>query len=718
MRRRAVTAMMVVLSLGMITGCAPGDISRYAERAQQAGEVIFEGKVVPAAADNAAAESAEGTLTEAGTTLTDAGNADTAETPEAAGQEEDLTAVEMEDANAAESTAEAKDGTGTEADREAAQSMAAAVPAMMTEVPQNVLDAFAAKAEQFSGNLAGRDGLSRTEKAALLAVLQQESYDGKTLCLQNAGQYDGKTWGSWLLFFGSASLTARDRVRGDLWFFDGGSARKVERDVVFTRMRLSNVRGNQFLLTQKEKDSKMQAQVYGVQDKRVVPYFENAVSVTETGDGLCVSYDAAYFQYDPLVREWSGAEESIPYFYEAAESGFVLQPVKRLTAEEYLAYIPPSEGDAAAFRERMEEKFYTTEDENGVYSYRFFALGENRIGYQEQKKGRPDGISHAVAEYRYGIFELTGGLLTADSTVWQGKGFYFENPKEKEQELAEWNEIPARYQQCRMGSTAIRAAEKQALAAVCSIQEYPADALCFISAADYDGDGRKETFVAAGGYDGAFGAPICDLWYVGGAEPKLLVEGWPMKDSLKYEMGKNAVQLFAGYEISGVEDQLFSVKNGAVQRCLPKAGKIEIQADKTLMAWTAGTADAPGYYRLQDGETQEYGLQEIKLKSLLDYENGAAVYKRFLSQAGGEESRLTCLRRDNGLIHVMLQDTEGKVSYETWRAEGNSLILSDCGAGGYHLQTGGMPAEEKEAAQALNEENDEAGQEVMEGETD
>lgn len=698
--------MMVVLSLGMITGCAPGDISRYAARAQQAGEAIFEGKTVPAAADNTTAEIAEGTLTEAGITLTDAGNADTAETPEVAGKEEDLTAEGMEDASATESTAEAKDGIGTEADSEAAQSMAAAVPAMMAEVPQNIRDAFAGKAEQFSGNLAGREGLSRTEKAALLAVLQQESYDEKTLCLQNAGQYDGKNWGSWLLFFESASLTARDRVRGDLWFFDGESVQRVKKDVVFTGMRLIHAGGKQRLLTGEEAGRKMQAQVYGVQAGRIIPYFENAVSITETGDGLCVSYDTENFQYDPLPGEWSGAGESIPYFYAAAENGFVLQPVQKLTAEEFLAHIQPAEEDAA-FREKQEEKFYTAEDENGTYSYRFFALGENRIGYQERKNGLPaenrDGISHAVAEYSYGIYELTDGRLTADGTVWRGRGFYFKNPKEKEQELAELNEIPAQYQQDRIGNKTIRAAEKKALEAVRSIQEYPADALCFISVSDYDGDGKKEAFVAAGSYDGAFGAPVCDLWFVGGTAPQLLLEGWPMKDSLKYEMGKNAVQLFAGYEISGVQDQLFSVKNGTAQRCLPDAGKIEIREDKTLIAWQAGIADAaPGYYHLQDGEAQEYRLWEIKLKDLLDYENGAAVYKRLLSQAGGEQSRLTCLQRENDLIHVMLQDAGGAVCHETWKIEKNSLILTDCGAGGYHLQTG----------------NTEDGQEMSEGETE
>lgn len=693
MRKRAVTAVLIILSLVTVTGCAPGDISRYTAKAQQAGEALFWGETMPAAAvsaqdgtddgghmqDMEAAEAVE--KQEA----TDEGITDgTGEAGDAAGAAEEMPETDVgsksaQETESVESTADETPASG--------KTDVTPVPAMMAEAPRNIQDAFAGKREQFAGNLSGADSQDRTQSDALQAVLGEESYHDRTLCLQNPGKYDGVSYGSYLLLFESAFLTARNKIRGDLWFFNGEKAVKIADDSVFTRIRPITVGKRQYLLTQTEAD---QAQVYMVSDGQCTPCFEDAFSIEETPDGVCVFYHTEYFQYDPLILEWTGTQDTVPYFYEAGENGFALQPVKKLTAEEYLSYIQPEENDlsAAAFKERQEEKFYTGQDKSSVYSYRFFAIGENRIGYQEQKKGRPSGnadeISHAVAEYSYGIFALDNGKLTADSAGYAGRGYVFENPDEKAQELAELDEIPAAYQHNRIGNAVSSgAAGKKALQAVSDVQEYPPDALAFVSTGDYDGDGKKEAFVAVGSYDGAFGAPVCDLWYVGQAQPQLLVERWPMKESIKYGFGKTSVQLFKGFEIAGVEDQLFSVHNKEAQRCLPDAGRIEPGADHTLMAWRAdGGNSAPGYYYLQDGQTLEYALREMETKELLDFDNGFAVYSLLLGSAGGE-SGISCLRRDNGLVHVTLTAADGTVSYETYKVEKNSLILTDCGAGGY-----------------------------------
>ena len=90
-------------------------------------------------------------------------------------------------------------------------------------------------------------------------------------------------------------------------------------------------------------------------------------------------------------------------------------------------------------------------------------------------------------------------------------------------------------------------------AQILEVQEYPDDALCFAETADYDGDGKKETFAAIGRYDGAFGAPVCDLWFVGADGAVLEEENFAFKELEK--LG-SAFVLYRGYEVSGVSDML------------------------------------------------------------------------------------------------------------------------------------------------------------------
>lgn len=724
MRKKEATAIVIALTLGVAAGCAPGDISRYAQRAQQMGEEIFEGGAVKAAA-GPAIEAPETETTDRDVMETEPA-AETENISEKAGGEE------KETETAAEPVSDTAVIDSTPVSDEKAEEEPLALPAMMTEVPEKALEAMKKQADRFTGHLAGRDRLSRTENAAILTVLKREAYDEKTLCLQNAAVYDGKDSGSFLLFMEGNLLTARERVRGDLWYFDGETAEKIADDTVFNGMRLVNRSGRKFLLTETKTEEGKAAQVYLIKEGKWVPCFEGADEITETADGFCVSYPAEYVRYDPLVGEWNGGENSVPYFYTLTAEGFVQQTGKELTVEEYLSYIQPGPKDAAAreFLERQEEIFYSSGEEEITYSYRFFSVGTDRIGYEEHKIGLPakrtDGIDYAVAEYSYGIFELQKGKLAPDSVSYTGKGRYFTDYGNREEELAKQNEVPAALAENEIGSSlsVLSAAKKKALNAVTGIQEYPEDALCFVDAADYDGDGKKEAFVAVGSYDGAFGAAVCDLWFVGNGTPQLLAEGLPMKRMIRCGIGKNSLLLFEGYEVSGTQDLVFAVTDQKAHRCLPEAGKIEMQADGSAVVRQAGRFDsAPGYYYFENGSAAEYALQQVQPKMLLDYENGGAVYKRLLSLAGGREEGLECLLRDNGLFHVMITGTDGAVSYETYRLTENFLILTDCGKGGYTVAEGqtreaGEPREAEEETDGAGEETQETvTEETTEGES-
>lgn len=747
MRKREATAIMIAMVLGVTAGCAPGTISRYAAQAQQAGEELLEGSAVQAAAEaetvpeavsavETDADMASATETAAETdTASESGTAAETDTaPESGTEAESETAAETDTASetgtAAETDTASESGTaaesGTETDTETASETAmeapeTELPAMMAEVPQKVQEALAAKADRISGSLAGKDKLGPVAREALQAVLAQEAYDDKTLCLQNVARYDVDDNESFLLFFESAPLTARDSVRGDLWYFDGEKAKKLEDDMVFTHFSLVRTGNHQLLLAQGEKKNQKQAQLYQVKEGVCVPCFADAVSIELQKDGFCVSYEDENYLYDPLVQEWDGTGESVPYFYELTEDGFVQQSGQPLTAEEFLAYIPAEEQEAAEWKEQLEEKFFTRQTEDAVYSYDFWKNGENRIGYRERRIGLPtqeNGIDHAVAEYSYGIFELEKGQVTLESPSLQGKGYLFENAEEKAAELEELQHGDGEWQREQIDRVeeTLSPAKLRALEAVCSVQEYSREALCFVSAADYDGNGRKEAFVAVGSYDGIFGASICDVWFVGEGEARLLAEAVPTKQFDRYTCGKTGVQLLSGFQVSGVQDMLWSVKDGEPVQLLADGSRIEAAQDGTIRAWMTGQT-MPAYFYMQDGQAVEYGLEEIPLKTLKEYDNGKAVYKRLLQL--GEEDGLSCLRSDNGQLHVMIEEGDGTVSYETYLVENDHLILTDCGEGDYRIRMQPKTAAEPETVTPQTTESETAAsQEAAAAETE
>ncbi|MFR6589847.1 MAG: hypothetical protein ACLURV_06610 [Gallintestinimicrobium sp.] len=104
------------------------------------------------------------------------------------------------------------------------------------EVTDSVYEAYAQKSDAFTGKLAGHDRLSRAENAALTAVLSQGAQD-KTLCLQNMAKYDSNANDALSADTESTPLTARGRISGDLWYYDGESARLLEKGIVVTGLQ-------------------------------------------------------------------------------------------------------------------------------------------------------------------------------------------------------------------------------------------------------------------------------------------------------------------------------------------------------------------------------------------------------------------------------------------------------------------------------------------------
>ena len=102
--------------------------------------------------------------------------------------------------------------------------------------------------------------------------------------------------------------------------------------------------------------------------------------------------------------------------------------------------------------------------------------------------------------------------------------------------------------------------------------------------------------------------------------------------------------------------------------------------DGDLMAWTAGTEAAPGYYDISLRTLTEYQLEEIREKELLQYKNGKAVLKSILRQVGSDSGKIQILSGENDRIHVNLSDAEGSW-YETWKVENDRLVLTDSGEG-------------------------------------
>lgn len=725
MKGKKTAAMLLALMMGLTAGCAPGNISRYVQKAQQAGERMFEGATVQVTADGGSTETDEAAAMsreqtpngdlrsdEAEQESADGQNADGVQ-QEGAGSEE--TQAPSEEAEASSGETQAPSGE-TEAPSEETQasfgetetsseegtdsSEEIKLPAMVQEAPAKAQEFLRENAERFSGSLAGSGKLSREQDAAVAAVLAQEDYGAGTICLLNSGSFEGNS-GSFLFLADYTSLAARGKMSGDLWFFNGQIAAKAAEDVQLLQLRLVQSGGDSFLLIRTQEQEGERAQLYQVSEGVCRPGFENALSIEETEDGFCVTYASEGKQYDPADRSWKGEPEKLPYYYERGENGFVQQTVRALTQKEYLAYIQPQEkdGQAEEWKEKQEKFFNTLSGENCDYRYSFFAVGEERIGYRQCRVGcsveNGEGADHAVAEYSYAITLLEDGRLTQECAVCGGNGYYFADWENREQEREALEVIPNGYRENRIGKVAQSgsAAEVSALGRVREVQDYPDSGICFIRTADYDGDGGRETFVAAGRYDGAFGAPVCDLWYVSEELPILLLENLPVRSVELCEQEKTFLLLMEGYEKEGASDYLFGVKEGKAQRYLEAAAKIELEGDKDIRAWMKGAEqERPCYYRVQDGEPVEYGLQEREAEALLEYRNGSVVLKRLESLAGGMEN-LLCLHRENGLWHLMLMEDGSPVSYETYQVQGNALVLTDCGKGGY-LAAAENPEEE------------------------
>lgn len=780
MRKKEALAMIITLTLGLASGCAPGDISRYAAKAQQAGEAIFEGRVVPAAAEVAdasgegetAAEKAEseeetetvpetGNLTaskpesspaneslngsDSGTELEDFGGAgsnsggsgaaaETEENAEIGDAAEAQSTSEMQNTaeaqsdsemqNTAESqnTAETQSTSKSQNTSESQQAQPTELPAMMKQVGERVQTAMAERADRIVGSLAGRDTLTKVQQDALQAVLKQQSYGDKTLCLISSASFEGKETGSFLLFYDSTALTARGKVNGDLWFFTGNKAVSVLKNAEFTQLQAIKCGGRDFLLIQTKKGGKTNAQAYRVKDGKPEGCFVNAVSIEPEGDELQVSYQSDHVQYDPASGKWSGGKAAITYFYVSGEDDPEQESVRKLTAEQYLAYIQPDEADAEAqdFKRTQEEKFYNTYEAGQERSYSFFALGNDRIGYRECRIGtseqETDENGHAVAEYTYYLAKLENGRLTQQCESLSGSGYYFARWDQKEEELQSLAEIPAMYLKNRIdrAERTLQPGERIALQSVQAIQEYDTDGLCFVEQADYDGDGKKESFVAIGRYDGILNAPVCDLWFVAGEEAVQLEEKLPLKAVFSFEKEGISLLLTEGFEADGARERLYGVKEAAAQRYLKNASEIEVEENGDL---TARIGELPFYYHVADGEVAEYGVQEKAPEMLLDYDNGKAVYRQLQRLEKLQEGKLSCLVRENGMIHVMLTDKNGGVSYETYRVQNGSLVLADCGEGGYEV--GGQKADEAEAEDGEKESADKerAGERETAGES-
>lgn len=695
--RKKQAAMAIVLALVLAAGCAPGDVREYAQKAQRAGEAMFEGKTQAVLAENpetqepesAAEQGPESTETQApeGTETQEPESTQERESTEA--QERERIETQEPESTEAQTALESAEETAGAA--EAGNGLGEVrLPALMTEVPEELFSLMREKSADFTGKLAGKDELFWTEETALKTVLSQESYDDGMLCIQNMARYDGENKGSFVLLFEKAPLAARQRVQGDLWYFDGEAAGKLLDDTVFTGVQLVTGKEKPYLIVRMEKEKEAGAAVYTVTEGGVQSFFTDAVSVCAAEDGIRADYPAEAFRYDPFTGEWTDGEGTVPYFYERTADGFAPVIWKELSAQEYIAYAQGEESDGTAkeFQKELEEQFYTGMDNGAEYAYVFFAVGDGRIGYRRRRVGEAlengEKTGHAAAEYTWQISALDGGKLKKDSASFSGEGYYFENREERKQELENLNEIPAGLQARRISEAlrTMQAAEKKALEGVLAAQQYPEDAVCFVSAADFDRNGSKEAFVAVGGYDGAFGAPVCDLWYAG--DPvQLLEERVPLRGMEKTGTGNAAAQLFRGYGAGGGNDLLFAVKDGAPVRCLEERKRFALDEAGGLLAWAAEKdASAPEYFHMEKGEAVPYEVSGMPAEDILAFENGKAVYASILRQAGNDAGRISCLQRENGLIHVTFSDAD-QCFYETYEVRDGKLVLTDSGEGGY-----------------------------------
>lgn len=712
MKKRHAVAGVWMMAAVLAAGCAPGQISEYARRAQQAGEIAFEGET--AAAFNEEIAQVEerqipgGTEEEQGGAAGSVAAAD-AEVGAAAGGNVEAAADAESEADSLASSGRALGEPETEAvpegDRgegpdavESEAVPAAQWPEMMRQVPDRAKEAWEEKRESFSGRLAGADRLNGTEQAAISAVLARKPYDGRTLCFQASARYDGGAYGSFLIFFDSAGITAQGRVKGDLWYYGNGGAALLLEDAVFLRAETISEGGNSWFAIHTQEGEETGARLYRVQEGACSSCFEDAASVFATEDGICVMRPSQYFQYDPVSGEWSKGQGTTPgyYFYDPESQDFLPYPVRALTAEEYLDYIRPgaSGEDGSSFLQEQKDLFFDASRKDGEYDYAFFAVGDSRIGYRERRIGgaSPDGSGDVAAQYRFAVYELDGGRLTPESGKKSGEGYWFGNPEDPEDELAALDDIPADLLEYRIAqaSDSLRSGEREALERVRREEAYPADGLAFVETADYDRDGKEEAFVAAGRYDGAFGAPVCDLWYVTEEGAQLLEEARPVRGVSRYELRTASLYLMKGYGTGGSADLLYCVWEGAARRLLEEARSVEVEENGDLTAWKAGEETLPSYSFYSEGTAQEYPARSASLEEIREFENGQAVYDSLLGR--GADS-ISCIRQDNGLWHMVLKMDDGAASYETWEERDGFLILIDCGEGSVSLQEEGGQGE-------------------------
>ena len=666
-RKQAATACLMAATM-LFSGCTP-NIREYAARAQQAGKNFFEGETTDVMAQDGADVGTQDTDTTAatddetqfGATEATADNATKeADADSKTSATDDFAANETQSGGSTttdgsetfatggtvttDASTAATGETQTDTVTESAAATAPQIPALMTEVTDSVYEAYAQKADAFTGKLAGHDRLSRAENAALTSVLSQKEYGDKTLCLQNMAKYNSNASESFLLMFESTPLTARGRISGDLWYYDGETAQLLEKGIVVTGLQQVTGIGNPFVILETEVFGKKQAAVWTVKDQKCEKLLEDAETIEATKVGICGFYPAEKTVYDPLVSEWDSAEETVPVYYERTADGFAESPYRELTASEYLAYVSAEDSDeeAQAWKEDLEEQFYTQTEEDTEYTYWFYAIGEDKVAYRcrtvGQSVGQEDGIDHAAAKYSWCISSLNQGKLTKASETISGDGFFFPSRLEQEEALDSLKDIPNEFVKNRLDKVqkTARAAVGQAVAQILEVQEYPDDALCFAETADYDGDGKKETFAAIGRYDGTFGAPVCDLWFVGADGAVLEEENFAFQELEK--LG-SAFVLYRGYEVSGVSDMLFGVQEQGAVRLLKQMGRFELDDDGDLMAWTAGAKAAPGYYDISLRTLTEYSTEEIHEKELLQYKNGKAVLKSILRQVGSDSGK-------------------------------------------------------------------------------
>lgn len=392
-------------------------------------------------------------------------------------------------------------------------------------------------------------------------------------------KYDSNANESFLLMFESTPLTARGRISGDLWYYDGESARLLEKGIVVTGLQQVTGIGNPFVILETEVSGKKQAAVWTVKDQKCEKLLEDAETIEATKDGVCTFYPAEKTVYDPLVSEWDSAEETVPVYYERTADGFAERSYRELTASEYLAYVSAEDSDeeAQAWKEKLEEQFYTQTDENTEYTYWFYAIGEDKIAYRCREVGQSvgQGRRNRSCGCKVQLVYQQPGSGKADQSIGddQRGWIFFPSRSEQEEALESLEDIPNEFTKNRLNKVqkTARATVGQAVAQILEVQEYPDDALCFAETADYDGNGKKETFAAIGRYDGAFGAPVCDLWFVGADGAVLEEENFAFKELEK--LG-SAFVLYRGYEVSGVSDMLFGVQEQGAVRLLKTDGAL------------------------------------------------------------------------------------------------------------------------------------------------